>query len=149
MSSSVAVTPFVVSVIVLLVKVAESAASVCPVGHEKPAGDTEPVSRTTLPVIRPFRSATCSTDVPTGIVMVVLFEADGSWPPPFTQPKVALTTVPRRYTTLGLPRPTSVQVNNRSGSPTDALALDVALSPVASELPAKLTEAVLKCGKLA
>jgi hypothetical protein len=40
-------------------------------------------------------------------------------------------------------------VNNRSGSAEDSLALDLTPRPVAAELPAKLTEALLKCGKFA
>ena len=95
MSSSVAVTPFVMSVIVLWVKLAERATNVCPLGHEKPPVDTEAVSSMALPVIFPFWSAVSSTDVCTGVVMVVLFEADGCFPPPFMQPKVATTTVLR------------------------------------------------------
>jgi hypothetical protein len=83
-------------VIVLLVKVAERAACVCPVGHEKSVGETEPVSRRTLPVILPFRSAASSTVVCSGAVTVVLFEAFGRFVPPFTQPNVAVTTVSRR-----------------------------------------------------
>lgn len=94
MSSSVAVTPFVVSVILFWVKVAERATSICPLGHEKPAGgDTELVGTTTLPVICPFLSTVSVAAVPTGSVTVVLFEADGFLRPPFTQPNVAVTTV--------------------------------------------------------
>jgi hypothetical protein len=50
---------------------------------------------------------------------------------------------------LALPRPTSVQVNNKSGSSAERLTLDALVSAVARELPAKLTEASLKCGKFA
>ena len=77
MSSSVAVTPFVRSVIVLLVNVAERAASVCPVGHEKPVGaDTELVGTTTLPVICPFLSTFSVPVALTGSVIVVLLVDD-------------------------------------------------------------------------
>jgi len=93
MSSSVAVTVFVSSVIVLCVKVAETATNVCPLGHEKPPVDTELVGTTTLPVICPFLSTVRVAVVPAGSVTVVLFEADGFLPPPLTQPKVAVTNV--------------------------------------------------------
>ena len=147
MSSPAAVTPFVVSVILLSVKVAERATSVFPQGHEKPVGDTEPVSRTTLPLIRPFLSEATSTD--TGTVTMILHEAVGRLPSPFAQPNVAVTTVLMRYTTSGFPRPISDQVYSRLGSTAETLPLDVALRAVADELPAKLTDAVLKCGKFA
>src|SRR5690242_18634745 len=103
-----------------------------------------------LPLTCPFLSVGNSSDPCTRPVTVVLLVADGRFPPPLTQPKVAVTVVSAVYVTSVLPRPTSVQLNDRSGSCPDGLALDATVRVAAPELPAtRLTETVLKCGKFA
>jgi hypothetical protein len=77
-----------------------------------------------------------------------LFVAFGRLDPPLTHPNVALTNALALYVTSPFPRPTSVQVNRRSGSVAGAAVVvraDAVAAPLAESTV--VTSNVRKCGK--